>query len=167
MQGNAQGEFKLFKKYKHSDINYLTIKNINSLDHGYSEMLGHFKPVKGQFDVYIFIKEFNGTSILYMDSENPDTLVKFHDIIILKTNEKKQIIDAFFYRLEWAEVPSQLMLFRSFTEPIALADSLSVKKLNFLNEYEMFSNAEFSENEDVNEYGQRKLKFIESDILKL
>lgn len=167
MQGNAQGEFKLFKKYKHSDINYLTIKNINSLDHGYSEMLGHFKPVKGQFDVYIFIKEFKGTSIEYMDSENPDTLVTFHDLIILKTNGKKQIVDAFFYRLEWAEVPSQFMLFRSFSDLITLTDSLVVKRLNFLNEYEIYSNSGFLENDDVNEYGQRTLKFIELDILKL
>lgn len=167
MQGIAQGEFKLFKKYKHSDINYLTIKNINSLDHCYTEMLEHFKPVKGQFEVYIFIKEFKGTSIEYMDSKNPDTLVTFHDLILLKTNNKKQIIDAFFYRLEWAEVPSQFMLFRSFSEPITLTDSLVVKRLNFLNEYEIYSNSEFSENDDINEYGQRILKFIELDILKL
>lgn len=166
-QVNAQGEFKLIKKCKHSDINYLTIKNINRLDHGYNEMLEHFEPIKGQFDVYLFIKEFTGPSIQFLNSINPDTIVTFHDLIILKTTNKNEIIDAFYYRLEWSEVPSQSMLFRSFCEPIKLSDNLDVTKLNFLNEFEIYSNSEFSEIEDLNVDGQRMLKFIEFDTLKL
>jgi hypothetical protein len=130
-------------------------------------MLEHFEPIKGQFDVYLFIKEFTGTSIQFLDSINPDTIVTFHDLIILKTTNNNEIIDAFYYRLEWAEVPSQSMLFRSFCDPIELSDNLDVAKLNFLNEYEIYSNSEFSEKEDLIEVRPRILKFTEFDILKL
>ena len=102
-----------------------------------------------------------------MDSNNPDTLAPFHDMIILKTNKKNEIIDGFYYRLEWAELPSQYMLFRTFCEPIELTDNLIVGKLKLLNEYEIYSNLEIPEYENTNEYGQRILKFIELDRLKL
>lgn len=163
----GQNEFKLHVTYKRSDINYLTIKNINKLEHGYDAMLQHFEPVKGQYTVYIFLKESKGTSILLSDSENPDSLVVFHDMIVLKTNRENEILDGFFFRLEWAEVPGQFMIFRSFCEPMQLVDNLNVSALNFLNEYEIYSGGEIPEYYYTNEYGQRILEFFETDVLKL
>lgn len=79
---NAQSEFKLVKKTVDSDINYLTIKNINTLPHGYKSMLANFHPVKGEYITYMFVKEFEGESKLF-------GLKTFHDLIILKTNAEK------------------------------------------------------------------------------
>jgi len=164
----AQGVFHLHSKSEKADINYVTIKNINSLDHGYDAMLGHFKPVSGEFTVYIFLKEFKGTSIEYMESNNPDTLVPFHDMIILKTNAQDVIVDGYYYRLEWAEVPSQFMLFRSYCNAVKLTDELSVRSLNFLNEYELYNQTEgYSGMYETNEFGQRILQFLVDDIIKL
>jgi hypothetical protein len=163
----GQNEFKLHAKYKRSDINYLAIKNINQHSHGFDSVLTDFKPVKGEYTVYLFLKEFQGTSITNMDSEEHDTPVVFHDLIILKTNRKNEILDAFFYRLEWAEVPCQFMVFRSFCETLQLVDNLNVSALNFLNEYEIYNGQEVPEFYDTNQYGQRVLKLFETAILRL
>jgi hypothetical protein len=162
----SQGEFKLYKKYKNADINYLTVKNINSLEHGYNAMIKFFEPVKGEFNVYIFIKEFKGIPLYFMEINNPDSLETFHDMIILKTNKKNEIVDGFYYRLEWAEVPSQFLLFRTFCDPIQLIDNLIVGELKLLNEYEIYTNHEITGNDNTNEFGQRILKYIQLDKLK-
>ena len=148
---NESSNFKLIEKKENSDINYLTIKNINSLAHGYKPMLESFKPIKGEFTTYIFIKEFDEIS-KYNGNQ------KFHDLIILKTNTENVILDGFYYRLEWVEVPSQSMIFRVFAENIELKNSLEVLELNFLNEYEMYNN---QTNEEL-----RKLTWCENDKLE-
>lgn len=148
---NESPNFKLIEKKENSEINYLTIKNINSLDHGYKSMLESFKPISGVFTTYIFIKEFDGIS-KYNGNQ------KLHDLIILKTNTENIIIDGFYYRLEWAEVPSQSIMFRVFAENIELKNSLEVSKLNFLNEYEMYNNQTEEE--------LRKLTWCENDKLE-
>ena len=163
----GKGVFNLISKKTNSDINYLTIKNINSLGHGCDSMIEYFKPVKGEYNVYIFIKEFEGISTREIDSITYASET-FHDLIILKTNNQNLILDGFYYRLEWAEVPSQFMLFRTFCNNIKLTDSMLVKELDLLNEYEMyFYSEDYTGIYDTNEYGQRILKFLDNDILKL
>lgn len=147
---NEDSNFKLVAKKKNSEINYLTIKNINSLDHGYESMIDNFKPIRGEFTTYIFIKEFNGA--------NPNNSNQnFHDLIILKTNKKNIILDGFYYRLEWAEIPSQSMVFRVFAENIELKPNLTVSDLNLLNEYEIYDNKTDKE--------FRKITWCENDKL--
>jgi len=163
----GNGVFNLISKNTKSDINYLTIKNINSFVHGCDSMIEYFKPVKGEYNVYIFIKEFEGMSKREIDSIT-NACETYHDLIILKTNNQNLILDGFYYRLEWAEPPSQFMLFRSFCNDIKLTDRMLIKQLDFLNEYEMyFSIYEDSGIYETNEFGQRILKFLENDILKL
>lgn len=144
--------FKLVEKKENSDINYLTIKNINSLVHGYKSMLKSFQPIKGEFTTYIFIKEFEGLSKF-------DGNQKYHDLIILKTNAENIILDGFYYRLEWVEVPSQSMIFRIFAENILLKNNLKVSDLHFKNEYEIYNN------QTEEEIG--KLTWCENDNLEL
>lgn len=148
---NAQEVFKLSLKKENADINYLTIKNINLFAHGCKEMLQIFQPVKGQFAVYLFIKEFQGESNLGGSS-------KMHDLIILKTSEDSVVLDGFYYRLEWAEVPSQSMIFRTTCKDVKLKNNLEVSLLEFINEYESYGKAL---DEQVN------LDWCKNDLLKL
>ncbi len=148
---NAQGVFKLVSRKDNADINYLTIKNINTYDHGYKEMWKRFQPVKGQFTVYLFIKEFEGES-------KRKGLTKMHDLIILKTSKDATVLDGFYYRLEWGEVPSQSMIFRTTGEQVKLRNNLPVSLLEFINEYESYDKS-FDE--------QVRLDWCKNDLLKL
>lgn len=162
----AQGEFRLLSKHKKSDINYVNLKHINQFIPDYDTIIDAFQPVKGQYIVYLFVKEFLGESIEFMDSEHPDTLVPFHDLIVLKTNSDQLILDAFYYRAEWAEPPNQFMLFRASADAIYLEDQLPIPKLCFLNEYEFFSPDLWEGMYDLDEHGRRILSDLEKDILK-
>jgi hypothetical protein len=113
----AQGEFKLIKKAENADINYLTAKR------AYGN-LQDFQPVKGQYTVYLFMKEFEGVA-------KDIGIMKFHDLIILKTDKNNIILDGYYYRLEWGEGP---MIFRTYTENIKLENNLKVSELEFDNE---------------------------------
>lgn len=154
----AQNEFNLLSVHKKSEINYLTIKNINNFPVKYDSLMEGFKPVKGEFTVYLFMKTFKGLSVRYSEDENSETLVDFHDLIVLKTNSKSEILDGFYYRLEWAEPPNQYMLFRSFAEKVILKDDLPLSDLNFLNEYEIHCGGCMEE--------IREMDFFKTDILK-
>ena len=67
-------------------FNYLTIKNINSFSAVYNDIFEAFKPIKGTFIVYTFIKEFEGTSKQYFESENLDTLIPKNAIVLDATD---------------------------------------------------------------------------------
>jgi hypothetical protein len=65
-----------------------------------------FNPTKGKYTVYIFIATFKAKSF-------DNTEKGFHDILVLKTNKKKQILEAFQYTLEWAEMPFSYDLYQA------------------------------------------------------
>ena len=142
--------FKLVERIEQSDINYLIIKKFNYLPPGYEGMLKSFKPVKGEFTTYTFIKTFDGESKYNGNKKN-------HDLIIIKTDSTNKVLDGFYYRLEWEEVPSQYILFRSFSVDLILKDKLKISELNFLNEYEMYNNQTEAE--------LRRLACCSNDIL--
>ncbi len=166
LQSFAQGEFKLLSKHKKSDINYLTIKNINQFYPAYDSMITAFQPVKGEYTVYIFVKEFLGESVLSVESDHPDTLVPFHDLIVLKTKSDQRILDAYYYRLEWVEPPGQFMVFRSSADSLYLVDNLPVSNFRFLNEYEFFCPNTWEDMYETDEYGRRIPENLENDLLK-
>lgn len=72
--------------------------------------------------------------------------------------QKNIILDGFYYRLEWAEIPSQFMLFRSFVMNKELIDNMKVEELEFINEYEMYNNQTVEE--------LRKLDWCNNDSIK-
>ena len=129
--------YNLVSVKKRADINYLTIKNINSFSPVYNDIFEAFKPIKWTYTVYTFINEFEGTSKLYEGSENSDTLINFHNILIVKTNEKGEILDAFHYLMEWAEIPCQSNLFRTFAIEKNIMDIKTLADLEFMLEYEV------------------------------
>lgn len=135
-------DYQLVSVKKRADINYLTIKNINSFSAVYNDIFEAFKPIKGTFTVYTFIKEFEGTSKQYFESENPDTLIKLHNILIIKTNEKDEILDAFHYLMENCERPGQSNLFRTFVTEKNITDIKTLTDLEFMLEYEVYSNCQ-------------------------
>lgn len=151
---SAQTDFYLVKKVENADINYLTVKNENFLEGGLAARWRDWQPVKGQFRVYLFIREFEGG---WFDPEI-DTTLTLHDVIVLKTDKYDTILDGFFFRMEWSEVPSQSFTFRSFATGKVLTDKFPVDSLELLNEYERYVQNERQEpSEEYNEYGERLL----------
>jgi hypothetical protein len=79
-------------------------------------------------------------------------LETFHDILIVKTNSKNEIIDAYQYTLEWAEPELSYDLFRSTIKNQKLTNGLSIEKLKF------YRTQKNHENEPLDEKGIIRLK---------
>lgn len=70
----------------------------------------------------------------------------FNDILIVKTDSKLKIIDAYQYTLEWAEPPFSYDLYRAVKQGITLTNQLPVEKLGFTRtDYFKKSEREFNE----------------------
>jgi hypothetical protein len=110
-----------------SDFNYKSLNNFNEAVSALKDtrfVKKVFTHVKGKFKVYTFIATYKGRSF---DGKRKN----FHDIIILKTDDKSTIIDGYQYTLEWAEFPLSYDLFKSTAKDIKLANALPVSKLKF------------------------------------
>jgi hypothetical protein len=152
----AQNRIKFYKLRlvtHNADFNYKKLQNFDDISNAKSA----FKPVtSGKFTVYKFIATFKGlgywvpkgqTKLDSVDNHEHDKdgylilskeelkemnkLLTFHDILIIKTNSKNEIVDAFQYTLEWADPSLTYDLFRSKTKYQKLNDGLSIQKLKF------------------------------------
>jgi hypothetical protein len=95
----------------------------------------------------------NGYRILTKEEmKKINKYVTFHNTLIIKTNSKNEIIDAYRYFLEWADVFPSDELYRSSAKNLKFMDGLSIQKLKFYRVRENFS-PEF-----LNEKGIIKLK---------
>jgi hypothetical protein len=138
--------YKLKSVIQNADFDYEKLQNFDAI----SEIQEAFKPVKnGEYTVYTFIATFKGLGIWPPEEDNykvdkdgyriltkgeikqMNKLETFHDILIVKTNSKNEIIDAYHYTLEWAEPELSYDLFRSTTKNQKLTNGLSIDKLKF------------------------------------
>jgi hypothetical protein len=142
--------YKLKSVTQNADFDYEKLQNFDDV----TDVEEAFIPVqKGYFTVYTFIATFKGKRHwvprvrTYLDSTDNyqvdkdgftkedriemNKLGTFHDILIVKTNSKNEIIDAYQYTLEWAEPESSYDLFRSTTKKQKLTNGLSIEKLKF------------------------------------
>ena len=131
-------EYKLYLKKNKADINYLTFKNITYFPKEFSNEIFQSFHVKGEYRVYIFIKEFEG-SICKFDDDCPEKYrkMKMHNLLIIKTNKNDSILDGFHYLLEHSEVPSQFGIYRIYAENIYLKNNLKLSELDLTKEYEL------------------------------
>lgn len=83
-----------------------------------------FKPIKGTFTVYRFICTFKGESFT---GETKD----FHDLLIVKTDKDHNIIQAYQYTLEWAELPLETDLYQSTCTKTLLKDGMAIDSFQF------------------------------------
>ncbi|WP_457128402.1 hypothetical protein [Mucilaginibacter sp. HD30] len=124
----ANGQIKVYKivdRIENADIDYKKLDHLNSLGAGYHLLDKAFKPQKGRFTVYRFICTFKGLS------HETEKQKVFHDLIILKTDKKNNIVDGYQYTLEWVEVPFTFDLYRIAKKDKKLTDGLDIKNLVF------------------------------------
>jgi hypothetical protein len=128
-------ETKLYilkKQTNNSDFDY---SKLNDVDDNFGlfkkpkKIITAFEPINGKYNYYQFIATFKGSS--YNDGSG--SIIKdFNDILIIKTNDENQIIDAYQYTLEWAEPPFQYDVFRSSVKNIKLTNNLDIEKIKLL-----------------------------------
>ena len=134
--------YKLKSVTKNADFDYEQLQNFDALQ----DVEKAFKPmIEGDYKVFTFIATFKGLDIWFppeVDKDGNRILTKqeeekrnrkktFHDILIVKTNLKNEIIDAYQYTLEWAEPQLSYDLFRSTNKNQKLTNGLSIEKLKF------------------------------------
>ncbi|WP_159778982.1 hypothetical protein [Flavobacterium sp. 9AF] len=128
-QLNEPKRYILKKQATHADFDYSKLEDID----GYlglfkkpKKIIAAFEPVKGKYNYYQFMATYKGSS--YNDGKG-SVIKDFNDILIIKTNDENQIVDAYQYTLEWAEPPFQYDVFKSSAKNIKLTDNLDIEKL--------------------------------------
>ncbi len=122
---NETKVYKLKKKATNSDFDY---SKLDDFDNNTNDTLNLknlmliFDPIPGLYNYFQFIATFKGYSIQNVEKD-------FHNILIIKTDSKNTIIDAYLYTLEWAEPPLQLNLYKSDMKNVKLKDNLEISEL--------------------------------------
>ena len=88
------------------------------------EVLKLFQPVKGKYRVIVFMATGYGLSFT-------DKKEIFHNILILKTDQKDEILDGLEYVIEWVEVPTASRLVRLTQKGVKLKKGLPLSELKF------------------------------------
>ncbi len=121
--------YKLKKKTINSDFDYLKLEDIdgNIKDTlNLKSLMPIFEPINGQFTFYQFLATFKGEAY---NGDGPTLIKDFHDILIIKTDNKNKVIDAYQYTLEWAEPPLQFDLYKSDCVNLILKTDLDISSL--------------------------------------
>jgi len=121
---NETQKYILKKKSINSDFDYSKLDNIDNY-----KKVESFEPVDGKYTYYQFISTFKGYAYV-APGDSGDHTKTFHDILIIKTNENNEVIDAYQFTLEWAEKPFQYDVYKSEADNLILADNLNIKSLN-------------------------------------
>lgn len=118
--------YYLLDSFLYADFNYLNIDRIDSFASQHPENVRQvFNPITGRFKVFQFIAEFNGLAY-------GNVIKTFHDILIIKINHERKIIDAFQYTLEWGEMPVSIDLYKLSKGNVTLIDKLELNNLEML-----------------------------------
>jgi hypothetical protein len=123
--------YRLKKITKNSDFDYAKLKDIAGNIKGtlnLKNVLPIFEPKEGKYKYYQFIATFKGEAY---NAEGPTLIKVFHDILIVKTDNNNNIIDAYQYTAEWGEFPFQYDLFRSTEKKLTLTDKMKISTLSF------------------------------------
>jgi hypothetical protein len=131
---NIDAHYGRFPKFKESD-----------------DIISAFEPLKGQYNYYQFIATYKGNS--YNDG-GPTLIKEFHDILIIKTDSKNQIIDAYQYTLEWSEPDFQIDVYKSTAKNLTLTDNLQLNALKLNRTYDLWD----EKDKTLNENGIIRLK---------
>ena len=144
---NESKIYKLKKQANHSDFDYSKLDDIDNsfgLFKKPKKIITAFEPINGKYNYYQFIATFKGQS--YNDA-GPTLIKEFHDILIIKTDSKNKIIDAYQYTLEWSEPPFQYDVYKSTAKNLVLSDGLHLNDLKLTRTYSWDEkDKKFSEN---------------------
>lgn len=126
--------YKLKKQAKNADFPDSTLKDFDqhmmdaSPVHDVTTM---FDPVQGAFEYYQFIAAFRGEG---KNGLGPDK-EEFYDILLVKTDKERKIVDAYQYTLNWAEPPLQADVYRSSKNGEKLVNGYDVSRLGLVRTY--------------------------------
>jgi hypothetical protein len=113
-----------------SDFDKDWLNNIDKIEPPYpagsSFQIGDLKTKDGEYTLYKFICTYYGYS---QASSQP---IVFHDLLILKTDSNKKILDGYHYTLEWTDSPS-LDLYKATSKDISLKKGLTIDDLEMKN----------------------------------
>lgn len=132
---NVPQIYLLKKQLENSDFNYAKLDRRDDIVFdtlNRKNIMTIFEPVSGKYQYYQFISSFVGEAY---HSDGPTLYRKFHDILIIKTDKDKKIMDAYQYTLEWAEPPLQYDMFKSTAKGITLINKLDIAQLKFMRTY--------------------------------
>ncbi|MDD4150347.1 MAG: hypothetical protein PHE33_09980 [Bacteroidales bacterium] len=150
---NETKKYILKKQTENSDFNYSKLTDIdgNIQDTlNVKNLMPIFEPVCGQYNYYQFISTYVGQAYNF---DEPPLFKDFHDILIIKTDDKNKIIDAYQYTLEWSESPLQYDVFVSSAKNIILTNDMNIAELKFKRTYSWSD-----DNKELKESGIIKLQ---------
>jgi hypothetical protein len=104
-------EYKLFDKYQNADIDYDMIDSLGTVSAGINVLNDIFKVKSGNFNVYRFLNFDKG--ILYDEGPTVDII----NLVIVKVDNKKKIVDGYYYSLTNPEMPSLCHLYKLVNKP--------------------------------------------------
>lgn len=120
--------YRLTETLPDRDFDYAWIDDIDSVVPPYPAggryQIGDLKTVGGRYTIYKFIREYEPHS---RSDESP---AKFHDLLLVKTDVERNVLDAYHYTLEWSDSPS-LDLERASAAGLRLKRPLSVADFKF------------------------------------
>ena len=124
---NLIGQSKIYElkiQKDSADINYGLFNLFGDFEiYENDQIKWAFKPIEGDFSVYVFVATFTGDSY-------DGTKKIFNDYLILKTEiDSNRIIDGYQYTLEWAEPPAISDLYRITNKNTELIDNLEIEEL--------------------------------------
>ncbi|MEN9907509.1 MAG: hypothetical protein RLZZ540_650 [Bacteroidota bacterium] len=146
--------YVLKKQTINSDFDYSKLDDIDDSYgrfHKPKKIITAFEPIDGQYNYYQFIATFKGQS--YNDA-GPTLIKEFHDILIIKTDSKNKIIDAYQYTLEWSEPPFQNDVYKSTVKNLLLTNNLQLNTLKLTKTYDGWD----EKDKKLNENGIIRLK---------
>lgn len=117
--------YQLIDETLNANIDRGKFELVNKLGSGYHLLNKVFKPSKWIYTVYRFVAEFKGLS------HETEKEAVFHDLLVLKTNNKGTIVDAYQYTLEWAEMPLTYDLYKLTVSGLKLRDDLKLNAFKF------------------------------------
>lgn len=125
----TQKTYLLTETTNNADIDYQMLQNIDNIPPPYPAggkyQIGDIKTKKGKYTVYKFISEYKG-------QKHPEEPKVLHDLLIIKVDKDKKIIDAYHYTLNWQDVPS-FDLYQATNKDVYLKDGLKIKDLKLIN----------------------------------
>lgn len=123
-QGNDATAFLLLDLNYNADLDYGRIDSINQSAKGLVMLDSVFRLRNGEYTVYRFLTHSKG----YLFDESG--LRDINELIILKVNKNKKVVDGYYYLLQNPQMPSTCELYRE-TRKLRLRQKMSISKLRF------------------------------------
>ncbi|MCU0641341.1 MAG: hypothetical protein MUC35_04555 [Candidatus Margulisbacteria bacterium] len=127
--------YKFVDSVQNADFDYLMLRNIDKIPTPYppggTYQLGDLPITGGQYTLYKFRTEYQGES-----SEAGKH--RFHDILVVKVDNRGKVADAYHYTLEWADNPS-LDLYRAGQAGFTLENGVTIDRFALTNPRRQFN----------------------------